>query len=79
MDPVIDSLALDLVDWLGKRERTYEEVMCVWLRARSRVAIWKEATHRGFVTTEVCGRRIVKPTPLGLIEGELRREMRRRQ
>ena len=80
MDPAIDPLTLDLVDWQGKRERTCEEVTRIWRRARSRVAIWKEAIHRGLVTTEmVNGRCVVKPTPLGLIEGELRREIRRRE
>jgi hypothetical protein len=80
MDPAIDPLTLDLVDWLGKRERTYEEVMCIWRSARSKCAVWKEAIQRGLVRTEmVNGRYIVRPTPLGLIEGELRREISRRQ
>lgn len=80
MDSTIDALTFDLVDWLGKRERTCEEVMCIWTSARSRPAIWREAIHRGFVTTEVVdGRCIAKPTPLGVIEGELRREIRRTQ
>jgi hypothetical protein len=80
MDPALDTLALDLVDWLGKRERTCEEVMSIRLGARSRIAIWNQAMHRGLVMTEkVNGRCIAKPTPLGLMEEELRREIRRRQ
>jgi hypothetical protein len=80
MDPALDTLTLDLVHWLGRRERTCEEVMSMWRSARSRVDIWKEAMHCGFVTSErVNGRCIVTPTPLGLIKEELRREIRRRQ
>ena len=79
MDPAIDLLTLDLVDWLARRERTYEDVICILRRARSRLAVWKQAMRRGFVMTETFnGRCIVKPTELGLIEAELRRGIRRR-
>jgi hypothetical protein len=80
MDQAIDALTLDLVDWLGKRERSYEEVVCIWRSTGFGLPIWKQAIHRGLVRTEIVnGCRIVKPTPLGLIEGELRRQIGRRQ
>ena len=76
--PAIDSVTLDLIDWLGERERTYQEVMFVSQTASPQFAIWREAIERGFVTTEMIdGRCVVKPTSLGLVEGELRRESRR--
>jgi hypothetical protein len=78
MESVIESLILDLVDWLAKRERNYEQVMHAWGRSRSRLLIWEEANRRGLVTTQIVkGRCVVKPTSLGLILGELRRESRR--
>jgi len=30
VDTIVEALILDLLDWLAKRERTYEEVMEVW-------------------------------------------------
>jgi hypothetical protein len=78
MDAVIESLILDLVDWVAERERNYEKVIYAWRRSRSRRLIWEEANRRGLVTTQVVkGRCVVKPTSLGLILGELRRESRR--
>jgi hypothetical protein len=78
-DPGIDSLLLDLVDWLTKRERTYEEVTYVLGSAFPRLPILEEGMHRGFVIVEEIDRRyVVKPTSFGVIRSELRREARRR-
>ncbi len=75
---VIEPVILDLIDWLVERERTCEEAMSAWGRPRSRLPIWNEANRRGLVMTETVNRRcVVRPTELGLILGELRREMRR--
>jgi hypothetical protein len=30
-DSVVESLILDLLEWLAKRERTYEEAMDAWM------------------------------------------------
>jgi hypothetical protein len=78
MDTEIDPLILDLVDWLAERERTCKEVMCGWRSVRSRLPIWDEAIQEGFVMTElVSGRCVMRPTSLGLLEGEFRREIKR--
>ena len=75
MDTEIEPRILDLIDWLAERERTYEEVKYAWRRYRS---IWEEADRRGLVTIKIVnGRRAVRPTSLGLVLGELRREARR--
>jgi len=29
-DPVVENLILDLLEWLGKQDRTYEETMEAW-------------------------------------------------
>ena len=78
MSTAIEPLVLDLVDWLAERERTYKQVKRVRRRYHSRLPIWEEATRRGLVITKlVNGRCVAKPTSLGLILGELRRETRR--
>jgi len=75
---VIEPVILDLIDWLVERERTCEEAMSAWSRPGSRLPIWEEANRRGLVMTRRVKRRCVaRPTSLGLILGELRREMRR--
>jgi hypothetical protein len=74
----IEPLVLDLVDWLAERERTYKQVKHVRRRYHSRLPIWEEATRRGLVMVKIVnGRCVAKPTSLGLILGELRRETRR--
>jgi hypothetical protein len=80
MDTVIEPLILDFVDWLAERERNYKQVMYAWGRSRSRLLIWSKANRRRLVTTEIVnGHCVVKPTSLGLILGELRKESRRRK
>ena len=50
-DPV-DSLILDLLDWIGTA-RPYAEVMEAWRTSCPRLPVWEEATRRGLIE---CGR-----------------------
>ena len=78
MEPTIDRVMLDLVDWLAKRERTWEEMLSAWRSECSKTPIWEDAIRRGLVIAEtIGGRSIVRPTLLGLLENELRKEMTR--
>jgi D-3-phosphoglycerate dehydrogenase len=62
----VDALILDLLDWLAKRDRSYEEVMDAWRSACPRLPVWEEANDRGLIAREsVNGRCIVTVTPLG--------------
>lgn len=67
-DPVVESLILDLLEWLSNRtERTYEEVMDAWRTSCPRFPVWEDANDRRLVTTEsVDGRILVKLTAAGL-------------
>ena len=67
-DPVVESLVLDLLDWVSKRsERSYEEVMDAWRTSCPRLPVWEEANDRRLVTTEYPdGRCVVRITPAGL-------------
>ena len=65
-DTVVEALILDLLEWLAKRERSYEEVMDAWRTSCPRLPIWEDANDRGLVTSEeVNGRCIVKITSSG--------------
>jgi hypothetical protein len=62
-----EALILDLIEWLARGERTYEEVMDAWRTSCPRLPVWEDANDAGLVAREsVNGRTVVKPTPAGL-------------
>lgn len=66
-DAVVESLILDLLDWLTVRERTYEEVMDAWRTSCPKLPVWEDANDRGLVTRETLnGNRVVRVTQAGL-------------
>jgi hypothetical protein len=66
-DPVVENLILDLLEWLSKRDRGYDEVMDAWRTSCPKLPVWEDATDRGLVTLdEVHGRNIVRIAPAGL-------------
>ena len=63
----VENLILDLVEWLGRKERTYQETMDAWRTSCPRLPVWEDATKRGFVeTTFVNGVCVVRVTQAGL-------------
>jgi hypothetical protein len=66
-DSVMESLILDLLEWLVKRDRSYEEVMDVWRTSCPRLPVWEDANDRGLVMKEqVQGGCIIRITSSGL-------------
>ena len=64
VDTVIETLILDLLDWLASAERTYEEVMDAWRTSCPKLPVWEDANDRGLVATEqVGGRSVVRARP----------------
>jgi predicted transcriptional regulator len=62
----LDSLVLDLVEWVAKKPRTYTELMEAWRTSCPRLTVWEDAVDRGFVERkDVEGRRFVMVTKLG--------------
>lgn len=47
-DPV-ESLILDLLDWIGPQPRPYAEVIDAWRTSCPRLPVWEEANRRGFL------------------------------
>jgi hypothetical protein len=74
MSDVVEPLILDLLEWLGTRERTYEEVMDAWRTSCPRLPVWEDANDRGLIKTELRnGRSVVRVTPTGAALLEQRR------
>jgi len=66
VDPVVENLIHDLLEWLSTRERTYDEVMDAWRTSCPRLSVWEDANDRGFVTMkEMNGRSIVTVSSVG--------------
>src|SRR5690242_462056 len=75
---VVESLVLDLVEWVAGHEKTYEEVMEAWRTSCPRLQVWEEANVTGLVVVQHSGdRTLVRPTALGLLHLELRKEQSR--
>ena len=67
IDDGIDSLVLDLVEWIAKEPRSYRQTMDAWRTSCPRLAIWEEAVDRGLVVREPSsGGMRVKATDSGL-------------
>jgi hypothetical protein len=66
-DHRLDSLVLDLIEWLLHEPRPYAEVMDAWRTTCARLPIWEEAVDRGFLVSEMVarGRVLVRVTPAG--------------
>jgi D-3-phosphoglycerate dehydrogenase len=47
-DPV-ESLVLDLLEWIGAAPRPYAEVLDAWRTSCPRLPVWEEANDRGFI------------------------------
>jgi hypothetical protein len=45
----IESLVLDLIEWIAKEPRTYRQTMEAWRTSCPRLPVWEEAVDRGFV------------------------------
>jgi hypothetical protein len=68
IDPVVEALIVDLLEWLSTRERSYDEVMDAWRTSCPKLPVWEDANDRGLVTItldEINGRHIVGVNTLG--------------
>lgn len=49
MSESVENLLLDLLEWVGRRQRTYQETMEAWRTSCPRFPVWEEANGRGLV------------------------------
>jgi hypothetical protein len=67
IDPVVETLILDLLEWISNNDRAYEEVMGVWRTSCPKSPVWEEASDGGLVTREARnGSAIVRITLQGV-------------
>ena len=75
MTDVVESLILDLLEWVARRERTYEEVIDAWRTSCPRLPVWEDANERGLLmTAAVNGNMMVQVTAAGSALLEQRRQ-----
>jgi DNA-binding PadR family transcriptional regulator len=67
MSDTVENLILDLVEWVGRKGRSYQETMEAWRTSCPRLPVWEDANERGLVETAWAdGRSIVRATAAGL-------------
>ena len=49
MSSGVETLVLDLLEWIGPGRRPYTEVMGAWQTSCPRLPVWEEAISRGFI------------------------------
>ena len=49
MTEPVESLILDLLEWIGPVPKPYAEVMDAWRTSCPRLPVWEEANVRGFL------------------------------
>lgn len=45
----LESLILDLLEWIGSSGRPYDEVLDTWRTSCPRLPVWEEANEREFI------------------------------
>jgi|LNFM01.1.fsa_nt_gb hypothetical protein len=67
MSSNIEALILDLVEWVAKEPRSYDEVMDAWRTSCPRLTVWEDAVDRGLVQREATAADgvVVRVTPAG--------------
>ena len=55
----MDALIVDLLDWLSRRDRTYEETMDAWRTSCPKLTVWEDANDQGLVRVEGGSRVVV--------------------
>jgi hypothetical protein len=67
MSDTVENLILDLLEWIGSKERTYQETLDAWRTSCPKLPVWEDANDRGLVdTASVKGCSLVRLTPAGL-------------
>lgn len=49
MSDTVDTLILDLLEWIGPNSRPYAEVLEAWSTSCPRFPVWEAANERGFI------------------------------
>ncbi len=67
MSSTVDVLVLDLLEWLDRCDRSYDETMEAWRTSCPRLPVWEDATDRGLIAIECADSQLrVRLTAVGL-------------
>lgn len=61
-DFVVERLILDLLEWVAKQDRTYNDTMDAWRTSCPKLPVWEDATDRGLIEVNA---NLVRLTPAG--------------
>nr|WP_314075360.1 hypothetical protein [uncultured Roseococcus sp.] len=66
--PVVQALMLDMVEWLARSPRPYEEAIEAWRTSCPRLTVWEDAMEEGVIENRRAagGGLVVAVTPKGL-------------
>jgi len=68
MTETVEALVLDLLEWLARGDRSYDETMEAWRTSCPRLPVWEEANDLGLVSIERShGRSRVNVTGTGFV------------
>ena len=77
MTQTVETLILDLLEWLSCKDRSYEETMDAWRTSCPKLPVWEDANDEGLLRVEnKNGQSYVRVTPAGF---ELLKRMRPEQ
>ena len=46
----VETMVLDLLEWVGPNPRPYSEVIEAWRTSCPRLPVWEDANDRGFIS-----------------------------
>ena len=49
LSDTVETLILDLLEWMGPNPRPYDEVLEAWRTSCPRFPVWEDANERGFI------------------------------
>ena len=52
MTETVEALVLDLLQWLARKDRSYEETMDAWRTSCPKLPVWEDANDRGLVRVQ---------------------------
>ena len=61
-DFLVQSLLLDLLEWVAEQDRSYDDTMDAWRTSCPKLPVWEDATDRGLLELEA---NVVRLTPAG--------------
>ena len=61
-DFVVESLILDLLEWVANQDRSYRDTMDAWRTSCPKLPVWEDANDRGLIEVDA---HLVRLTPAG--------------